>query len=711
MKKKVFGVIAADVSDIEQREILTGIFEEAKKYSVKTVVLSNIYNPVESSDVLNTENRIYEQTGCSDYDGFILVSESIINPELQKLIINELEKKPDIPVAVVGTELPGFSLPWFRYINTSDEKDICDITDHLIDVHHFRNIHILTGHDYLEASHRRVDGYRKSLEKHGIGFDESSVFFGNFWMNSGAELAMRYISGELEYPEALICCNDYMAYGFMDAFMENGIDIKEKMAVAGYEYIRERRNHTPVLTTYQRNRKQLGKNAVLYLIGKTDSDNLPEPSGRIIPGESCGCGTLLSDSLREIEEEKLKKMYDFLNLFCQFEHSLTECRNLDEFAEQCRNFKFMVRGADSLHMCLYENWYAPVPGSETMIRYNLLESEETQFFRKGDYELLFGDGPDILYLSPLFFSERELGYTVLGFSSPDVYDPSFRNWMKYLSNGLEFLRMKNDIKYLTECQNLSEQRDMVTGLYNLKGIEKKYETINKENLHMVMLQIYQDDNENVKPEVLNIISDILRNTSGKSVLAARTDKNIFISLYNRDMDDSIICEVLNACISQNSELAGGYGLCSFLCTSVLCSELSFREAREKCLENIQEKNRAVSEMKISPYFRKLSAIRNFIYRNPEKTFDTEAIYSMYKGSREYVRKIYVKCFGTTIQDECIYSRILKAVYHLVFTGMDINEIAEKCGYSDSKYFMRQFSSKTGMTAVSYRKIFEKDSYR
>ncbi|MGN0583622.1 MAG: helix-turn-helix domain-containing protein [Oscillospiraceae bacterium] len=67
-------------------------------------------------------------------------------------------------------------------------------------------------------------------------------------------------------------------------------------------------------------------------------------------------------------------------------------------------------------------------------------------------------------------------------------------------------------------------------------------------------------------------------------------------------------------------------------------------------------------------------------------------------------------FSVQLQN-CIYSRILKAVYHLVFTSMDINEIAEKCGYSDSKYFMRQFSSKMGMTAVSYRKIFEKDCYR
>ncbi|MEE5994440.1 MAG: substrate-binding domain-containing protein [Oscillospiraceae bacterium] len=82
-------------------------------------------------------------------------------------------------------------------------------------------------------------------------------------MNSGRTQAKKYISGELVFPQALICCNDYMAYGFLDECMEQEIPIPEKTAVIGYEYIRERRNHDPLLTTYQRNRKGLGESAVL----------------------------------------------------------------------------------------------------------------------------------------------------------------------------------------------------------------------------------------------------------------------------------------------------------------------------------------------------------------------------------------------------------------------------------------------------------------
>lgn len=43
MDRKIFGVIFAQPADIEQREILTGIMEQAKMYDIDIAVLSNIY--------------------------------------------------------------------------------------------------------------------------------------------------------------------------------------------------------------------------------------------------------------------------------------------------------------------------------------------------------------------------------------------------------------------------------------------------------------------------------------------------------------------------------------------------------------------------------------------------------------------------------------------------------------------------------------------
>ena len=212
---------------------------------------------------------------------------------MQQRILSHLAQMPHIPVIVIGTEQPGFSLPHFRYINSSDAADLCDLTEHLIVQHGFKDIHILTGPDTHAVSHERVQGYRLALKRHGIAFDENKVFYGNFWTNSGREHAQRYITDELDFPEALICCNNYMAYGFLDECMEQDIPLPEKAAVVGYEYVRERRQHTPLLTTYQRNRRALGEAAFRMLqtrIETGDFGAFEPPSGTLIPGESCGCG-------------------------------------------------------------------------------------------------------------------------------------------------------------------------------------------------------------------------------------------------------------------------------------------------------------------------------------------------------------------------------------------------------------------------------------
>ena len=122
--RPIYGVIAAQVADIEQREILLGIIETAQELNIDIAVISNIYNPIETDEVLITENRIYDMISSDEFDGFILISESIINSDVQKCVISRLAEKADIPVVAVGTPLPDFVLPDFHFINTSDRQDI-----------------------------------------------------------------------------------------------------------------------------------------------------------------------------------------------------------------------------------------------------------------------------------------------------------------------------------------------------------------------------------------------------------------------------------------------------------------------------------------------------------------------------------------------------------------------------------------------------------
>ena len=711
-RRMIFGVVAANAADIEQREILSGAIKTAQSMNIDIAVISNIYNPIETADVLKAENNIYDLILSEELDGIILISEAILNHDVESLIISRLAKKA-VPTVVVGTALEGFTLPFFHYVNTSDENDIEDITDHLIDVHGFTDIHILTGHDTLEASHKRINGYRASLEKHDIAYDERKVFFGDYWMNSGHDLARRYISGELPYPEALICCNDYMAYGLLDEFMEQDIDITEKMSVVGYEYVRERRNHTPLLTTYQRNRSALGEDAVRLLERKISTGrykSVKPPRGRIICGDTCPCGARNPDIKREIKDVQVKATYDFLNLFSQLEHRLTECRNIDEFVARCWDFQFMIRGVDKLYMCLYENWYDDADNSDNMISYNLLYYEEPLIFRKNDISCLFREEAAPYYFCPLFFAERELGFVVLRFKKPDTFDHIFRNWLKSISNGLEFLHMKNDIQYLMQCQDLTEQRDTLTGMLSEKGIKKAYKTADKDGLYFIGLRIclfgerpYGADPSEKIFAVLDA-AEAVRQFCGNNNICGRINDDTFVCLVNGKADTKTLIEQLSATLYRHDAYIKEYGIDSFICSAVRCDGMKYSQVSEKCFSDMNDKLKQLSQRRTDPHYRKLNQLRCHIYQNPDETFDSDNVYALFDGSAGYLRTIFRNCYGFTLHEDCINARIAFARYHLTMTTLTISDIAERCGYTDGKYLMRQFRESTGYSPAQYREL-------
>ncbi len=718
MNRPIYAVIAANAADIEQREILSGIIETAQKSNIDIVIIANIYNPNEPSNALKTENKIYDLILSGAYSGFILISESIINPELQTQIRSAFAKRRELPVIAIGTPLHELMLPHFNIINTSDENDMEEITDHLIDIHGFRNIHILTGHKHINASIKRVNGYRRSLEKHNIPFDINKVFFGDFWMNSGYTQARRYISGELAYPEALICTNDYMAYGVLDECMKHDIPIPERFTLIGYEYIRERRNHTPLLTTYQRNRKALGSEAVRLLQEKLTSGKwLPHipPKGILIAGDTCQCCADHKDIKREIIDVQTKATYDFLNLFSQLEHRLTECRNIDEFVTRCWDFQFMIRNAGRIYMCLYENWYKDEIPSDVMTAYNLMTYEKPITFKKKDVNVLFGSTAAPYYFSPLFFAERELGFIVLSYNEPDTYDHIYRNWLKSIANGLEFLRMKNDIRYLTECQNLTEFHDILTGMLNEKGLENAYLTANKENLHIVAVRVALFNEDLISLNAENKLRPILdaaeavKEFCHNQDICAKIGNDMFVCLIRSESAPDKLKELLMSVMLQQRNYITRCGTDSFVCCAFSCDNMSFSELIDKCSIQQEDQIKLISERRCNKHYHDLQQLRNYIYLNPNDTFNSDKIHAQFHGSAGHLRAIYKKCFCISFHQDCINARIAKARYYLAIRQFTTNQTADACGFSENKYFMRQFLAETGITANRYRFIFNNKS--
>lgn len=736
-KRLTFGVVAAQASDIEQRRIMQGIIEQAKLQNIDTVVISNIYNPDKNAYTLDCrkENNIYELLNSQGLDGIILIAEAILNPDLQARIKTALMKRPDMPVVVIGAPDESFLLPHFEIINTDDIRDIEELTDHLIECHGFTDIDIISGPSDMDVSNYRTEGYKKSLEKHGIQFDSRKVIEGTFWMNSGEDLAKQYISGERHMPQALVCANDYMAYGLLDTFAENDINVPDDITVVGYEYILQRMYHHPVLTTYQRNRKDLGAEAVKMLYAKLQHRKykpLSSLKGKFIPGDTCSCGLCKKEYNQELKEQKTEQTYRFFNLFSDFEERLTSCKSMSDYVAALSHFTYMVRDLDAMYLCLFEDWYNTSPdGNVTTvmncytIKNDFTNEYKTSFVTKNDISsiLSYCSEPCAYYFNPLFFDDRYFGYIVTVYRNPDTYDSIFRNWLKTVSNALEMLRMKNDISYLTQCQGLSQLHDSSTGMYNRTGFENAVKralssATPETDLHILILKtelfsenVHFDDQE-TKHKTVKEITDIMRSLSvNKNELCGRLSENTYIFAgFGSYPDDycSMLTDKLSCMLLHASSYISEYGTNSFSCIAENFSATNFDydNAISELLDKLNSEIAEKTSRQSFPHYSDFQKLRNKIYLNPAEPYYSDEICQKLCLSTGYFRNIYKKYFDISYHQDCIRSKISMAKYLLCTTSMSITAIASKCGYEDEKYFMRLFQQNTSHTPNRYRMLFQ-----
>ena len=716
-ERPIIAVITAVASQTAQKELMHGIFEQAQASGYDTAVFSNIYNMSQTDENLIFEQRIYNLILSDQISALIVDSEAFVNSLLIQ-DLSDLILQKNIPVIVLGEQLKYLNNPNFFHINTSDTNDLEMLTDHLIEEHGYKKIDILTGHMGNMASENRLEGYRNSLLKHGILPEENNYFYGDFWMISGAALAKRYISGEIKLPEAIVCANDCMAFGLMRTFRHNNIKVPSDVAVVGYELSDRRIYYSPLLTVYKRNLRLLGKKAVMYiqsLLSGTQMPDLSQISGELICGESCPCHANMEIYHEQLEYALDMKDYESNVLFSTMEQKLTASRNLDEFAAVMGEFQWMIRYVQDVFLCLYTDWYDNHPAVSSIVSCrSIIPWLDNASFEahKFDFAAIFRreTDPSVYYFTPLFFCNRLFGHLVLKYNKPDSYDEAFRSWVKSVSVGLEFLRMKNDIQYLLSCQDLSDSRDTLTGMYNKHGIRQAFRNSaahdNKE-LCFIMLCIcinsssFATEGEH-KVNALLSASKAVHEFCGNHDVSGYMGDQKFICLVHSNADIGLLCSTLNAILMQHKEYINVFGTDSVFCTGEFCGDKDFEELYEKCLTRAELYQSQTEKKHSMRHYNEMLAFRNRIYTSPELTFSQE----LYPDNINSMRMMYKRCFDISFHQDCINARIAKAKYYLATTSLSLIDTAEKCGYIDHKYFQRQFTANVGITARQFRNLMK-----
>ncbi len=693
MSRKRIAVITARADDSEQKDVLCGIAEAAFAADADVVVYSNIYNHWAEDEQLNFENIIYTLFEPRYFDGAIITAEAFRDISLLDGVTEKL-RKAKLPTVVIGAELDGFDS-----VFSDDETDMERIAEHLITVHGYTDIDILTGFEDDAVARRRAEGCLRAFEKHGV---ESRLHYGNFWNDSGEALAQRYISGELPMPQAVICTNDHMAYGICDALSAAGISIPDRIAVTGYDYTGGRVYHYPLLTTYYRNRWNLGRDAVNRLLGVSSA---ADDSDRFISGNTCSCGVRQEQLISELNAERIGQYHTIMSNVAQFSSRLTACRTLAEYTAVLGEFFYLLHGADKLYLCLDTAWNSESYEGEEFLCCRIEEGQSSAPVRyaKDDIPVPFlvGQEHSLYYVSPVCFQTRLFGYSVLRYGYPASYDFSFRDWSKTAADTLEFLRMKNDIHYLAQCQRASSMYDSLTGFYNLREFRQILDAADGGCLYALKLTFTADGEfvygENYRSDIISAAAMAIRQACTEHEIFCRAGEDIFLILC-RDNDD-VVCDRLrvmlhNAVSSSYDERQVIISYAESGTVEQLCEAVTERSM--KAMSQLSERRKL-------QHYGALLDIRSGIVSAPEKAPELSQAAKRMCVSEGYFRAVYKQCFGVSYNQDIINARLLKARYLLMTTAMSVYAVAVSCGYSDEKYFARQFRQSVGCSPMEYRK--------
>lgn len=510
-RRKLIGVLLPYPEGEYQQKVLTGLFSQCEKYGYELAVFSTM---VEIShyhkDYLKGNTNIFNLINYDLFDGIIITPIPLLHnnnyhylEDVKKII----EEKCDKPVVCI--DLPVNDFPT---VVTDDTTAFSEITKHVLDVHKCTNIYFLAGTRAFDISEKRLAGFTSELERRGLPIDENKIFYGDFWYSSGAGLAKRIISGELELPDAIICASDHMAIGLTNKLVENGIRVPQDVIITGYDATQEAYLNSLSVTSYipavartaqlavNKLREIIEPGAQILSADKISLENL-------VIGETCGCHYSISDFKNQIDKSIYRMNHDYTQgkpfsksdfgrlmesyMFEQLTSSQTPAECIESIFMQT----YLFRPYDHFYLCLRRNWLDTsikvVEGypDEMQLVMDAVPVDSEEHYKSGVYPtndkehsfptsvmlpqmFEYRENPSAFFFVPVHFHDNTLGYGVMQCKLSSMSFPTnvLRNWLRNANNALEMSRVQNKLVQLSI-------KDNMTGLHNRRGMDTKLQEI------------------------------------------------------------------------------------------------------------------------------------------------------------------------------------------------------------------------------------------
>ena len=129
----------------------------------------------------------------------------------------------------------------------------------------YRRIAFIGGRDYDLSSTNRLEGVRKGLEDARVPIIENFIWLGDSTLADGERMAGRLLA-QSPRPDAVVCANNYLALGCVEAIHAAGLHIPVDIGVMTFDDYPFSQQTSPPLTTVDIDVRDMGSQAADLLL-------------------------------------------------------------------------------------------------------------------------------------------------------------------------------------------------------------------------------------------------------------------------------------------------------------------------------------------------------------------------------------------------------------------------------------------------------------
>lgn len=256
MRRDPAGEVQPTVANLYFEEVLRGCELESWRQGFSLMI--SVGRHTEPEDI---EASLSDLAG--KVDALAVIAQSAPHEVLQRI-------GERIPVVYLAGQRQGDDVD---HITVRNREGMRALTDHLIDDHGIHDPVYLTGPFDSPDDAERYGGFVEALESHGINPTALPVLHGEFSQQRARAVAEDLIARNA-LPRALVCANDQMALGVLDAFRDAGVRVPDDVIVTGFDGIDAGSHSTPRLTTVRQPMVELGRAAVRSMVARVANADL-----------------------------------------------------------------------------------------------------------------------------------------------------------------------------------------------------------------------------------------------------------------------------------------------------------------------------------------------------------------------------------------------------------------------------------------------------